>query len=248
MSARARRNIAGLTPAGAVAAAAVGASALAGGSWRYAAVLLAFFLSSMLLSRAGHARKLQLTGAGKHGAARNAWQVLANGGPAAACALAALTTKSPLFATAFAGSFAAACADTWGTEIGTLLPARPVSILTLKRVAAGLSGGVTLAGTLAELAGAVFTGVVAQACGVAPWWIVAAGGFAGALADSVAGASVQELRYCDHCKRACETNPHACGSATHLIRGASRFGNDAVNLVCTVTGAGGAAAIAAAFR
>jgi uncharacterized membrane protein len=67
---------------------------------------------------------------------------------------------SSVWFVAFAGAYAAATADTWGTEIGTLAEAQPRSIVTGKPLATGLSGGVTPAGTAAEIAGAVLIAVL----------------------------------------------------------------------------------------
>ena len=225
-----------LTSGGALAAWFVGSAVFAAGGWAYAAVLFAFFIPSTLLSRLGRARKRELVDIGKHGA-RDAGQVLANGGIAAACALLAVATHAVPIAAAFAGAFAAASADTWGTEIGTLVKSPPRSILTFAPLPPGLSGGVTLTGTVAEFAGACAVALVAFALGVAPWWSVAAGGIAGALADSILGASLQELRYCPQCARRCETDPHACGAPTRAVRGLPWMSNDAVNAFATGTGA-----------
>lgn len=232
-----------LSASGAIAAWIVGACIFAAGSWPYAAVLFAFFIPSSLLSRVGRARKRKLVDIGKAGA-RDAWQVLANGGVAAACAILAATAQNATLAAAFAGAFAAASADTWGTEIGTLANASPRSILTLRPLATGLSGGVTLPGTLAEIAGALLLGLVAFVLGIAPWWGVAVAGIAGAFADSFLGATLQELRYCPQCERACETSPHVCGTSTRVIRGVSWMSNDGVNFCATATGAIVAALIA----
>lgn len=190
----------------------------------------------MLLSRAGRAKKRQLTDIGKLGA-RDAWQVLANGGVAAVCALFAWTMHSAPAAAAFAGAFAAASADTWGTEIGTLASGRPRSILTFQPIDTGLSGGVTFAGTFAEFIGAVLVAIVAWALGAGAFWVIAAGGIAGAFADSIIGASVQELRYCSSCDRRCEVDPHGCGTPTSIVRGAAWMNNDAVNVSATLVGA-----------
>ncbi len=225
-----------LGASGAIAAWIVGACIFGAGSWQYAAVLFAFFIPSTLLSRLGRARKRNLVDIGKAGA-RDAWQVLANGGIAALCALIAATTHNAPLAAAFAGAFAAASSDTWGTEIGTLVKAQPRSILTLRRLPTGFSGAVTPAGTLAEIAGALLVALVAFSLGIAPWLAIAAGGFAGAIADSLLGATLQELRYCPKCKRSCETNPHVCGTQTQLIRGVWWMNNDAVNACATATGA-----------
>jgi uncharacterized protein (TIGR00297 family) len=214
-----------LSATGAVAAFAVGTVVFTAAGWRGAAVLFAFFIPSALLSRHG---------AG--GAPRSAWQVLANGGVAACCVLLATRYHAPFLA-AFAGAFAAASADTWGTEIGTRAAQTPVSILTLRPVPVGRSGGVTLWGSLATLGGALCVALVAAVAGVAPLLGVAAGGLAGALLDSLLGASLQALRYCPACGRESETRRHECGAPTQLRRGLSWVENDTVNFAATLCGA-----------
>ncbi|HVA34415.1 MAG TPA: DUF92 domain-containing protein, partial [Candidatus Baltobacteraceae bacterium] len=154
-----------LTRSGALAAFVVGTIVFATLGYGGAAVLFAFFIPSTLLSRLGRARKSALRDVGKHGA-RDAWQVLANGGVAAAAALLAQRFGLPL-AAAFAGAFAAAAADTWGTEIGTLSRAAPRSILSLRPMATGLSGGVTLAGSAATVGGALCVAFVAACASLA---------------------------------------------------------------------------------
>lgn len=225
-----------LSTSGAIAAFAIGTIVFGSKGWPGAAVLFAFFLPSVVLSRAGRKRKRAMLDVGKQGA-RDAWQVLANGGVAAACALPYGGGYASLTAAAFAGAFAAAAADTWGTEIGTLVRGAPRSILTFRPMATGLSGGITPAGTLATFAGAALVAAVAFATHVAAFVPVLAGGVAGAFLDSVLGASVQALRWCPSCAIACETNPHHCGTPTSLRRGLGWLENDAVNLAATLAGA-----------
>jgi uncharacterized protein (TIGR00297 family) len=220
---------------GAIAALAVGALTFTNGGWAAAAVLFAFFLPSTLLSRIGRARKHAIVDTGKTGP-RDAWQVLANGGVAAGAIVLSSRYGTPWLA-AYAGAFAAASADTWGTELGTLARGAPRSLLTMRPIATGLSGGVSWQGTLAECGGAAFVALVAQLVHVAPFLPVAIAGIAGATIDSVLGASAQALRYCSTCNRACETNPHICGAQTTLRRGFAWLENDAVNLAATTSGA-----------
>ena len=231
-----------LTATGAAAAVFVGAAVYGSGAWSNAAVLFAFFLSSVALSRIGRARKKLLVDTGKHGA-RDATQVLANGLTGSLCAMFALD-GNPLCQVAFCGAFAAATADTWATEIGTLASAVPRSILTGKPVPAGISGGITAAGTAASVAGAAFVAATAWYANASHALVaVAAGGIAGSLADSLLGATAQALRYCAHCRRNCETDPHACGADTTLVRGVYWMSNDGVNFVATLTGAAVSAAV-----
>ena len=61
-----------------------------------------------------------------------------------------------------AGAIAAATADTWSTEIGTVLGGTPRHLITTGReVPPGTSGGVTIAGTLSGLTGSVLAARVA---------------------------------------------------------------------------------------
>ena len=260
-----------LTRSGAIAAFVVGTLTYASGAIGFTLVLLAFFGSSVVLSRLGRARKRALVDVGKHGA-RDALQVLANGGAATVCAVAFALTQDVRWAVAFAGAYAAATADTWATEIGTLARQTPRSILDLRPVAAGMSGGITLAGTAAEFAGACWIGIVAPVgillafqghdfgfsftragpaafgFGLRELAVVPIAGIVGATVDSLLGATVQELRRCDVCDRACETDPHACGNPTRLVRGLRGVSNDVVNLAATAVGAGAAVGLAAVLR
>jgi len=227
-----------LTRGGTIAAAFVGAATLLGFHLIGALVLFAFFIPSVALSKLPHPHPERLRDIDKQGA-RDAWQVLANGGVAAAAGAIAffIPHAHAIAAAAFVGAFAAASADTWGTEIGMRFGANVRSILTFRTDASGLSGGVTTLGTLAEIAGALVVAASAAIFALAPLAAGAIGGVVGAFADSYLGASAQERRYCETCARACESDPHACGAATALVRGIPGFRNDAVNFSATLVGA-----------
>ena len=231
-----------LTTTGGIAAVVVGTLIFGSGEWANASVLFAFFLSSVALARIGRARKRHLVDVGKMGA-RDGAQVSANGLIAAFCAMMALSGNT-LWQIAFVAAFAAATADTWATEVGTLAGSAPRSILTGKPLPAGISGGITAIGTLAALGGALFIAAVAWVCHAsAAFAAIATGGFAGALVDSLLGATVQALRYCAGCARSCETDPHVCGADTTLVRGAAWMTNDGVNFLATASGAIAASAL-----
>jgi uncharacterized protein (TIGR00297 family) len=225
-----------LSIGGAAAALVVGAVVFASTGWLGAAVLFAFFIPSTLLSRLGASRKRAIA-PDDRAATRSGWQVLANGGVAALCALLLARTGSLAFAAAFAGAFAAASADTWGTEIGMLSRSMPVSILTLRPLRAGASGGITALGVAATLGGAFCVALVAWAVRIAPLWSVALGAVTGALFDSALGAGLQARRWCSACSCECETRRHRCGTATTLRGGASWLENDGVNFAATLCGA-----------
>ena len=235
-----------LSPSGVAAAIASGTVTAAAG-WSWALMLIAFFVVSSALTRVGAARKRATESLVEKGGRRDAVQVLANGGVFAFAALMSLVHASPGWTAVGAGALAAAAADTWATEIGTLARGRTVSITTLRPLPPGTSGGVTLLGSAGGLAGAAFIAALAWASG---WPLPAvagalAGGLAGTTADSFLGATIQARRWCDACSVATERVLHTCGGRTEPAGGLPWLDNDGVNLAATLTGAGVAVAVVA---
>ncbi|UCD23697.1 MAG: DUF92 domain-containing protein [Gemmatimonadota bacterium] len=225
---------------GAVAAAAVGTAVFAGGGTAGAALLAIFFVSGSLLTRhtsRSHSNRLDAQTSG-----RNARQVVANGGCAAAGALLALGWEGGW--AVLLGALAAAQADTWATEIGAWSGRPPRLITTGAAVPPGTSGGVTLLGSTGGLIGSAIMAAAALALGVSSTVAIAGllAGFAAMMWDSVLGASVQGSYHCATCDATSEQRLHTCGSKTRLVRGWSWLDNDAVNLIATCSG--GAVAVA----
>ncbi|MGI8400880.1 MAG: DUF92 domain-containing protein [Gemmatimonadaceae bacterium] len=227
-----------LSSTGAIAAFMVGTAAIVAG-WSWAALLIAFFVAATALSKLGESKKAKRIGAiVDKGGERDATQVFANGGVFAIAALAQIVTHSPAWYAIGVGALAASAADTWATEVGTLAGKEPVSIISGRRVPAGTSGGITLTGSLGGIGGAVFVGAgAALAQWPVPFTAVALGGMAGALSDSLLGATLQSRRWCDRCEKSTEQLVHDCGNATRPTGGVEGLDNDAVNAVCSVVGA-----------
>ena len=232
------RRTRSLTDGGAIAAIGVGWVAVAAG-WDWGSMLVVYFVASALVSRAGHAEKQQRTASvvGK-GGARDAVQVLANGGVFAVGALAMLIQPDIRWMALAAGSLAASAADTWATEVGTLGGDRPRSILSARRVPPGTSGGVTTIGSLAAVLGAglVLGLVLGLGWPVRVAELAMVGGLVGAFLDSLLGASLQSRLWCDACECETERAVHDCGAATRSVRGIAWIDNDAVNFISTAVG------------
>ena len=229
-----------LTSAGAVAAVLVGGAVFGAGGPLPAAALLAFFISSSLLSRLGQRHKVALRGRFSRGSSRDAGQVLANGGVAALLSLAWAVWPGQAWLVAAVGALAAANADTWATELGVLARRQPRLITSGKAVERGTSGAITALGMGASLAGAGLVALVAVVLGAGPraGWAILGAGLGGALIDSLLGATLQAGYYCPICGQETEQHPlHSCGNATVHVSGLRGLGNDHVNFISSAAGA-----------
>jgi uncharacterized protein (TIGR00297 family) len=227
-----------LSPSGAVAATIVGAAAVLAGT-RWIVLLLFFFITASALSRWRAAERDRLVGALiEKGSRRDAMQVLANGAVFAVSAFLSTRAFSSGWAAAGVGAIAAATADTWGTEIGTVAGGEPRSILSGRKVLPGTSGGITIAGTLAGFSGAIVTALLARLLDwPTPVHAVVLGGIAGSFVDSLLGATVQERRWCPSCSALTERRVHSCGTLTVQRGGIRGCDNDIVNLLSIMAGA-----------
>jgi uncharacterized protein (TIGR00297 family) len=214
------------------------------GGLPWAVLLLAFFISSSLLTRLFARRKASLNEKFEKGGQRDIGQVLANGGIAAVFAgLHFFLPHASWTWMAFAGSLAAVNADTWATELGVLNPSRPRLITSLTPVEQGTSGAISVYGTLAALGGSFLIALLAGALGPAGrFWanleLITVAGLLGALFDSFLGATVQAIYHCPQCDKDTEKHPlHTCGTQTVQVRGWKWLNNDLVNIGCAAVGA-----------
>jgi uncharacterized protein (TIGR00297 family) len=214
------------------------------GGWKWAVLLMAFFISSSALTRLFGKKKASLNEKFDKGGIRDVGQVLANGSIASIFAgLHFFFPAATWIWVVFAATLAAVNADTWSTELGVLNPSLPRLITSWKPVERGTSGAVSLYGTLAAAGGAVFIAILGALLGPASHiWvnlvIITIAGLLGSLFDSFLGATVQAIYRCPRCGKETEKHPlHTCGTETVQIRGWKWLNNDMVNLGCALMGA-----------
>jgi uncharacterized protein (TIGR00297 family) len=241
-----------LSRSGALGALLVGTLIFGLGGWVWGVALAVFFISSSALSHFKERQKAAVAEKFEKGHRRDMGQVLANGGLGALIAVAAAVVPQSAVPNAlwfylFLGVMATVTADTWATELGTLSAAPPRLITSGRVVEVGTSGGVSPLGTGVSLAGGLLIGltvaVLGPLAGLLPWsaapLLALAGGLSGAagsLLDSLMGATVQQIYYCDTCRKETERRVHRCGTTTRPLRGWGWVNNDLVNLVSSLGG------------
>jgi len=191
-------------------------------------LLIFFFVSANFIGKFGrYVKAVDTSKIQKKGSKRDWVQVFANGGIA------------PL--TMFGASLAASTADTWASEAGILSSAPPVSILTFRPVPPGMSGGVSLLGSVSAVAGSLLIG--------SSWYnayagqeelrfillatIITISGIIGSFADSYLGATVQG-HYWDSINILITEREGKDGVKFELCRGIRWIDNDMVNLVSNI--------------
>ena len=215
------------------------------GGWTWGLTLITFFITSSALSHFRQAQKQRLAVEKfEKGGRRDLWQALANGGAGALLALLYGLSNEPLaLVFCFGGVMATVTADTWATELGVLSPTPPRMITSGRRVEPGTSGGVTLYGLAASLAGAALIGVTMVLLfrierGV---WVplllpaAALSGLAGSITDSLIGATIQVM-YRSTAGNETERRTDKAGQMLPQFRGWRWMNNDMVNLISSLVG------------
>jgi uncharacterized protein (TIGR00297 family) len=198
----------------------------------------AFILPLVLLAGGTLLSKLNRDESEKKG--RDAFQVLANGIAGCICLLVFICDWQGygngrfehVWFLAYLISFSISISDTFSSETGKFFKGKTVDILRFRTVDSGLSGGVSLAGTLGGLGAAML-------CSVLSWGmlegqvdsalVIGVLGFGGMLTDSMLGSLLQ-AKYRDEAGRISETP----GPGKRLVTGYAWCNNDMVNLLSNV--------------
>lgn len=198
-------------------------------------LMMGFFISSSILSKLLKERKKALDKIHEKGDRRDWVQVVANGGVAIVYLILYRYYNNETFLVISSISFAVSNSDTWASEVGVLSKGKTVSIITFKKIEKGISGGISLLGTLSALAGATFISIVFSILYIVLngfkieiyYWsiLIVLLGFLGSIIDSILGATIQGHYYDE------ENNCVTEKKKGKLIKGIKIVNNDIVNIL-----------------
>ncbi|MCL2355162.1 MAG: DUF92 domain-containing protein, partial [Oscillospiraceae bacterium] len=164
------------------------------------AILMVVFLFTVLTDKISNDIKKQITtNIEKKGSKRDVFQVLVNAGPGAIAILLYYFTTNDVFIFIFGILMSATLADCMASNLGMLSSAKPVDITRFKKIDNGLSGGVTLIGITASLAGATIIGVTwfIYTRNILELLLIIFAGFLGGVIDSILGSLFQIKYKCE---------------------------------------------------
>ncbi len=209
------------------------------GGWKWSLPILTFFILSSVLSKIRKKKNEKVELFFEKSGTRDYLQVIANGGLGGILIILYNIFPNELWYFIYVSSLAAVCADTWATEIGTYKKTTTFDILTFKPIEQGVSGGISLIGSLGALCGSI----IISLSGI--FWIqynlfdyvliVVIAGMFGCFLDSYLGATIQAQYKCSMCGKVTERVVH-CGENTSLGKGYHWINNDWVNLFSGIAG------------
>lgn len=208
------------------------------GGVKWSTPILTFFILSSILSKIRKRVNPSVDSYFQKSDTRDHFQVLANGGFPGIMILLNQVVQLELFYIAYVSAIAAACSDTWATEIGTLFNFKTYNIINFAPVEQGISGGVSAVGFAGAILGAmiILFSAIHWISSLEAGVIIFASGFTGSVLDSVIGASLQAKYKCMTCNKITERKIH-CGTPSIQSAGLSWLNNDGVNFAsCSASG------------
>ena len=164
---------------------------------------------------------------------RSAKQIVSNGTPALLSVILFILTDERIFIIVYAVGIGEVFADSLASDIGILSKRAPRDIITWKRIAPGLSGGVSLLGTVVSFAASIAFGGLVYLCidiSIRELLTIILLPFLGCIVDSVLGSRVQPKYICAMCNLCTDDKLH-CKTQAKQAGGFRWIDNCAVNFI-----------------
>lgn len=194
-------------------------------------VMVSFFFGALIVDKIKKKKKSD-DGITKKEGTRDLVQVVANGLIPCMMAVLFIATENPAFLVAYVASFAEAFADTTASGFG-VFSKTTFDLFRMKKCECGISGGMSVIGTLSSLVAAALISLIPFFFGsfnITLVLISTVTAFAGVIFDSFLGSLFQIKFRCRVCGSITERETH-CGKPTLHVSGYAFFDNDVVNFM-----------------
>ncbi|MCR5348425.1 MAG: DUF92 domain-containing protein [Bacilli bacterium] len=214
----------------------IGAMVYYCGSWPCLLFFMGMYLLYFVIHLIKKHRNVEEDGIVEKGHKKDGFQVMANGGMCLLAAWLFAFTAHQSFVFLMMVGCIALFTDTMASDLGAFSRSLPFDFYHRKRVENGVSGGVTLLGTLGSAIFAFGAGLLLALMLQKPLYFGAiAGGIAviGCFIDTTLGSLVQVKFKCPVCGKTVEKKTH-CDVATTHASGVLWMNNDMVNFLASV--------------
>lgn len=192
-----------------------------------------FVISTVVSAVGKHIEKKSQTQPPEERKTRRARQIIAVGIFSALAIILFRITKNIVLYYVFFLAFTEQFADSMASDIGKFTKRKNVNIITWQPVEKGISGGISLLGTVSALVSSFLLMCIPLSFGtvsIIVFLLIASFAFFGTIVDSIVGSLFQALYECDECSRKVEVAVH-CGKNARLIKGFKLIDNVAVNYI-----------------
>ena len=222
-----------MTYYGALFSSLIGATVYFCGSYPCLVFFIALYLVYFLVHLIKKRKRVEDDGVVEKGHRKDGWQVLANGSFCLVSGALFLLTGQTAFVLIMMSCCVALFTDTMASDLGALTRQRPYDVVHRRYVDKGVSGGMTLLGTLGSAGFAILASLALVWMLGYPLWastIVAGIAIVSCFLDTLLGATVQVKYACPVCGKTIERKEH-CGVMTAYLSGVKWIDNDVVNFV-----------------
>lgn len=199
-------------------------------------ILFSVFLGTVIAGKIGKEKRIEVNSSIVEKAhKKDMIQIIANVFIGVLAIVICVLTNNIVFLVVYASVMAESLADSLASDIGVLSKRDPINILTFKKSEKGVSGNISLLGTLSSLLGSIIVGVIFYIFhhNLFYLFVIVVSGFLGGLFDSLLGALVQVKYKCLKCGKITERKIH-CELETKYYKGIKFINNDMVNLSSNV--------------
>ena len=224
------------------------------GGWSLMMMVVVLYICAAIVSKITTKQYNKRSQTHKEKSARTAGQILANSTVASVFGVLFFLLHHPVLLYCSMAAIGEEFADSMASDFGRLSRKQPLDILHRRTMSAGISGGISVFGTLMALLGSVVAVAIPYAVSkVFPLQngdtmslmtalVLCVLAFLGTLVDSMLGSGLQVLYRCGVCQSYVE-NPVHCKEGATYVKGLRWMSNSLVNFFSSLITAGVACAL-----